>query len=77
MKTGVVFDEEMVMHKFHSGFHPERPERIMLIWAHLFESGLLEDVVRVESREATDEEILDCHSSEHLHTIDKFRELEP
>ena len=38
-KVGVVFDEEMLLHKNHREHHPERPERAMAIYLHLINKG--------------------------------------
>jgi hypothetical protein len=33
--VGVVFDEEMLLHREHHNDHPERPERAMAIYLNL------------------------------------------
>lgn len=38
-RVGVVFDEQMLLHKSHSEHHPERPERAMAIYLNLIKKG--------------------------------------
>lgn len=38
-KVGVVFDEEMLLHRSHRDHHPERPERAMAIYLNLVKKG--------------------------------------
>ena len=40
MRIGVVFDEQMLLHKKHRMFHVERPERIMAIYLNLIKKGI-------------------------------------
>lgn len=40
-KVGVVFDEEMLLHRNHREHHPERPERAMAIYLNLIKKGYL------------------------------------
>ena len=51
------------------GEEPERPERIRAIHDRLDEDGLLDRCTRVGVREATAEEILLCHTREHMETV--------
>lgn len=34
-RVGVVYDEEMLLHRHHQEDHPERPERVMAIYLNL------------------------------------------
>jgi hypothetical protein len=34
-KVGVIYDEEMLLHRLHNEDHPERPERVMAIYLNL------------------------------------------
>jgi histone deacetylase 6 len=61
--TGILYDEEMTAHKNESSSHPECPERIVKIWEKLIEDGVVACCKRIESREATEEEILYVHRS--------------
>jgi len=38
-KVGVVFDEQMLLHRSHGEHHPERPERAMAIYLNLIKKG--------------------------------------
>ena len=38
-KVGVVYDEEMLLHRNHREHHPERPERCMSIYLNLVNKG--------------------------------------
>ena len=46
--------------------HPERPERFDAVFQGLQKAGLVERMLRVESRAATEEEMLLCHTREYL-----------
>ncbi len=46
--------------------HPERPERFDAVIEGLRRAGLLERLGRVESRAATEEELMLCHTREYL-----------
>src|SRR5690349_1431537 len=46
--------------------HPEKPDRIKEIFACHRNFGLLERCIHIESRKATDEELLLIHTQEHL-----------
>src|SRR5580700_7584042 len=48
--------------------HPERPERFDAVVRGLDEAGLLNRLDRVDSRAATEEELLLCHTPEYLRT---------
>ncbi len=69
-KFGIVYDARMLQHKGQDS-HPERPERIQAIYDHLVRMQFLErkNVVKVESREITDEELRRCHEPRYLEKI--------
>jgi len=48
--------------------HPERPERFDAILKSFERAGLLDTVMRLESRPALQEELLLCHTREYLRT---------
>ena len=48
--------------------HPERPERFDAVMDGFRKAGLVDRVLRVESRRVTEEEMLLCHSLEYLRT---------
>jgi acetoin utilization deacetylase AcuC-like enzyme len=64
VRTGLVYHPLYLEHL--TGAHPESPERLVSIVRGLEETGLLDAVVRVEPRHASDEDILRVHSAEHL-----------
>ncbi|XP_076447346.1 protein deacetylase HDAC6-like [Babylonia areolata] len=66
-RTCFVFDATMRKHKnpFDST-HPERPNRISRIFEKHREWGLLNRCLQLESRSATEEEILTVHGAEYL-----------
>ncbi|XP_055881902.1 histone deacetylase 6-like isoform X3 [Biomphalaria glabrata] len=65
--TGLVYDEIMTMHKcdWDPDF-PENPLRLTEPYKRCCELGLIERCERIESKRATDEEILTKHTKEHL-----------
>lgn len=48
--------------------HPERPERFDAVFQGLQKAGLVERMLRIESRAVTEEEMLLCHTREYLRT---------
>ena len=46
--------------------HPERPERYDAVIRALEKSGLAQDLLPVKPREATEEELLLCHTPKYL-----------
>jgi acetoin utilization deacetylase AcuC-like enzyme len=48
--------------------HPERPERFDAVVGGLVRAGLLDQLMRVRCRAATEEELLLCHTPEYLRT---------
>ena len=66
MKIGVVFDEIMMLHKLHSDDHPERPERIMSIYLNLIRKDLYAKLIKIESEEATEEDLQLAHKPIHI-----------
>ena len=48
--------------------HPERPERFDAVLGALEKAGVLERVTRLESRAASEDELLLCHTREYLRT---------
>jgi acetoin utilization deacetylase AcuC-like enzyme len=83
MATGLVYDERFLLHRAPYE-HPEHPGRLTAIHARLEEQGLLARCESVPAREATREELLRIHTSEHLETIaetasgsHEFTQLDP
>ena len=65
MKTAIMYDPIFREH-LAGREHPERPERLDAVMSALAGAGLMERLVRVEARTATDEELLLCHTREYL-----------
>src|SRR5438094_460782 len=65
MSTGIVADPFCKMHDTGFG-HPERAERFDAVLSALDETGLLAQLTKIESRDATREELRLCHSSDYL-----------
>lgn len=77
-KTGFSFDTRMILHREVQRYgggppdeHPERPNRLRSMWAHLNSLGLLDrGAYKVPPRMALREELLGVHSEEHCATVD-------
>src|SRR5947209_5618558 len=48
--------------------HPERPERFDAVVDALQRAGLMEKLLRIEARDAMEEELLLCHTPQYLKT---------
>lgn len=51
--------------------HPESPQRIEAIRAHLALSGVLQQTMQTDAKPASDEQILRVHPSSHLRTLEQ------
>lgn len=60
-----------------TGRHPERPERLKAIWAHLDKSGLAGRCQRGETRLATRTEIARSHDPKYIDHVQQFCEESP
>lgn len=69
MRIGVVFDEQMLLHRKHRVFHVERPERIMAIYLNLIKKDLLSQLVELDSDEAAEADILLAHKATHIRHV--------
>lgn len=65
--VGLAYDPEMGLHQ--TDFHVESPERIYTLHKMLMKSGLDPLLLRTETREATEEELLLAHTPEYLHKL--------
>jgi len=83
LPTVVGYDERMLLH--HDRFlerepgadmHPERPDRLAAILTQLGASGLLEQMVRLPSREAEDGEVEAVHSRAHCEVVQSTQHYE-
>ena len=66
--VGLVYDPRMMDHKAPED-HPEQPQRVERIWSALEEHKVTPQCRRVQSREATDEELKRCHPQRHINKI--------
>ncbi len=64
-RVGVVWDAAFLQHDAGEG-HPERADRLIAIREALIEEGMWERFVQIPAREATREELLRCHTAEHV-----------
>jgi acetoin utilization deacetylase AcuC-like enzyme len=65
--TGYVYDPLFLKHDF-SG-HPENAARLSFIMEELNRSGLIKELIQIPSRPATEEELLTCHTEEHVSNV--------
>lgn len=81
-KVGVVFDEEMLLHKNHREHHPERPERAMAIYLNLINKGYLilykfylifpriyKELIALDAEPADDQYLELVHPISHIQKI--------
>ena len=68
-KIGVVYDNVMTLHESHREEHPERPERVMAIYLNLLDKGIYDQLIKLESDEATEEELLLVHPKLHVNSV--------
>jgi len=65
--ASIVYDDRHVQHNL--GGHPEKSERASAAWLALKDSGLADQCLLVDGREATDEELLRVHSADHVREV--------
>ena len=65
MTTALMADEKYREHLMGRK-HPERPERFDAVMSALSRAGLLEKMLRVPSRDATEDDLVLCHTPEYL-----------
>ena len=70
-KIGVVYDNIMTLHESHREDHPERPERIMAIYLNLLDKGIFDQLIQLDSDEATEEELILAHPKSHVAVVMK------
>lgn len=68
-KVGVVFDEEMLLHRNHRDHHPERPERAMAIYLNLINKGIYKDLKPLDVEPAEDKYLELVHPVTHIQKI--------
>jgi acetoin utilization deacetylase AcuC-like enzyme len=59
----------MTLHESHREEHPERPERVMAIYLNLLDKGIYNQLIKLESDEATEEELLLVHPKSHVNSV--------
>ena len=79
--TGLVYDERFLLHRAPYD-HPEHPGRLSAIWNRLEGDGLAARCRRVPARDATREELLAVHTSEHIDRVEatarrEYAQLDP
>ena len=63
---------DAISKEHHTGFrHPERPERFDAVLGGLWESGVIEQLSRLECRAATEDEVALCHSREYIELTER------
>ncbi|KIY67734.1 Arginase/deacetylase [Cylindrobasidium torrendii FP15055 ss-10] len=73
--VGWVFSTEMTKHFCATGYHDERPERIIEIYRTLAHARLIPRMEALPIREATEQEILLVHTMSHWKKILGYRDL--
>jgi acetoin utilization deacetylase AcuC-like enzyme len=66
MKTALMADPLYREHLNGRLDHPERPERFDAVMSGLERAGLMERLARVSSRDATEDDLLLCHTPQYL-----------
>ena len=79
--TGLVYDERFLLHRAPYD-HPEHPGRLSAIWNRLEGDGLADRCRRVPARDATREELLEVHTSDHIDRVEatarrEYAQLDP
>ena len=69
MVTALMADEKYREHLMGCHGHPERPERYDAVMNALAGAGLVETLLRVPSRDATEDELILCHAPEYLRIV--------
>jgi acetoin utilization deacetylase AcuC-like enzyme len=70
MATAIIYSDEYLQHD--TGHHPERRERYRVTMDGLTGDGdLWNSLVKLQPREATDEELLRCHSAQTIETVNQ------
>jgi acetoin utilization deacetylase AcuC-like enzyme len=72
MRVGVVYDELFLRHD--TGEHPENSKRLLAVVRRLQRFGLWDELVKLEPRSATPEELMLVHSREHIRRIRQMAE---
>ncbi|XP_051282639.1 histone deacetylase 6 isoform X2 [Dicentrarchus labrax] len=74
--TGLVYSEIFTHHKnLWEPSHPESPDRVTFIMEELERQDLLSHCIRVEPREATEEELLLLHTKQYLDLMESTQKM--
>ncbi|NRB45220.1 MAG: histone deacetylase, partial [Verrucomicrobiales bacterium] len=69
-KTALLLDPVFKLHDTGPG-HPESVARYLAITEVLNKAGVPEKCLKIDPRNATDSEILGCHTAQYLNTVKK------
>ncbi len=69
-RTGIAADPRVKQHDPGPG-HPEQPDRFTVVMNRLESSGLLQDLVRLEARSATNDELALVHTRAYLELVER------
>ncbi|TNV78176.1 hypothetical protein FGO68_gene13176 [Halteria grandinella] len=69
-KVGFAHDNFMLLHENYDYYHSERPSRIMSIYQHLENCGLIDRCVKVDCPHAEIDQLLRVHTKEHIAKVD-------
>ena len=72
LKTGIAFDPLFLKHN-QTG-HPENAKRLEAIMLKLKNNGLLEQLIDIKSRSATENEIVQCHTKKYFDYLKQYSE---
>ena len=67
--VGVVYDEEMLLHRSYVENHPECPERISAIHLNLIKKNLWENLIKIECHPAKESDLSLVHDKAHIEKI--------
>jgi acetoin utilization deacetylase AcuC-like enzyme len=70
VKTGIGADSRVKKHDTGPG-HPEQPARFSAVLNRLETSGFLQDLIRLESRVVTDDELALVHTREYIGLVER------
>lgn len=70
MRAGFVYDDIYLEHDYPD--HPERKERLVSIVNHLEKAGLTKELIRIEPRRATVEEVSLNHDPSYIQEVHDF-----
>ena len=65
-RTGLAYDNRMLLHHHPTQSHPECPERIEVIMETLKQAGLISKMYSIPIKEAQESDVLNVHSRKHL-----------